>query len=278
MVITAFFFASPAPTTSPKDRIVPTLTRNPSFLPSDLSLMSRETDMFLTTVTSLAPQELSAPSRREGWTRADVLAQVIRTAEAITDLMTRAHTGEADGATSRPADASGSADTGDTADTGDVTSDPAQVTARTRQACERLVAAAENLRSGIAAPSVSYEGQDIDARWLPGLWTTHVIVDHHDLDTVWELEEADITALEDAMELLAFRLDAAQAPDAPGLRLRTAEGEEHVIGGADGAPVVTLRAERAALVAWITRGSTQGVEALDGDLPPAPAPVLLEPR
>lgn len=248
---------------------MPTLTRNPAFLPSDLSLMSRETDMFLTTVASLAPDELAAPSRREGWTRADVLAQVIRTAEAITDLMNRAHTGESADAASHQAGA---------ADPFDPAADPAQVTAQTRQACERLVAAAETLRTGVAAESVSFEGRELDARWLPALWTTHVIVDHHDLDTVWELEEADITALEDAMELLAHRLDAAHEPGAPGLRLRTTEGEEHVIGLTDGEPAATLHGDRAALVAWITRGSTDGVQALDGDLPPAPAPVLLEPR
>lgn len=253
---------------------MPTLTKNAGFLPADLNLLTRETDMFLTTVGSLAPDELAAPSRRAGWTRGDVLAQVARTADAIADLMEQAHAGEAAAdAGSAPQAASGdSGHSGDSDDSG-AGSDPARLKAAARAACERVRAAAQSLRTGVAAPTVHVEGRDLDAYWLPALWTTHVIVDHHDLDTVWELQEADITALEDAMDLLTSRLAQRASADAPGLRLRTTEGEEHVVG--DGAH--TLRGDRAALLGWITRGATEGVTAETGDLPAPPAPVLLEP-
>ena len=44
-----------------------------ALLPADLNRLTRETDMLLATVDSLTDEEFAAPSKCEGWTRADVV-------------------------------------------------------------------------------------------------------------------------------------------------------------------------------------------------------------
>ena len=51
-------------------------------------------------------------------------------------------------------------------------------------------------------------GTDFNAYAVPALRILEVIIHHADLDTVWELEEADIDALEDTLELLVERVSA----------------------------------------------------------------------
>ena len=67
---------------------------NPARLHSDLSRLGRETDMFLATVESLSDDEMAAPSLCEGWTRADVIAHVASSGQALVKLIDWATSGE----------------------------------------------------------------------------------------------------------------------------------------------------------------------------------------
>ena len=95
------------------------------------------------------------------------------------------------------------------------------------------------------------------------LRTAEVVVHHHDLDTAWPLEEADLDSQLDALEAVVRTLRAKKAP---GMTLLTEEGDEWVVG--DGA----LRAgsDRAGLLAWLARGDAENVE-VDGPLPALPS-------
>ena len=75
-----------------------------------------------------------------------------------------------------------------------------------------------------------------------------MIVHHADLDTVWELEEADIDALEDTLEILVERVSAKD--DFPGVTIDTDEREHYVIG--DG--VTAIKGGRDAVIGWLARG------------------------
>lgn len=239
------------------------MDKTAAFLPGDLNLLARETDMFATTVASLAADELPEPSRRGGRTRADVLAQTVGAAHRAAALMDLAHTG--DGPTDSDSSDAGEQETGDAAE---LVGLPApELKSRVTHALDRVTRSARELTTGVAQPRVErLDGQPdaLDAYWLPALWTTQAILLHDDLDTVWELEEADITALEDAMEVIVARLgeESARSFDA---RLLTAEGEEYSLGA--GTPDV--RGERYALLSWLTGGEAAGVHT-DGDLPASP--------
>lgn len=231
------------------------MIKNAAFLPGDLNLLARETEMFRTTVDSLAADEMSAPALREGRTRADVLVAAIRAADTMTGLVAQA-VGQAVGQAQAPSAA------------GETRADlPAsELKNQVGAALDRVTEATRSLTDGVTSEQVTLQGRDVDTYWLPSLWTSQAVLLHHDLDTVWELEEADITALEDAMEIVAIRLRHSADESAPGLRLLTTEGEEHVIG--DGAH--TVRGDREALLAWITRGETDGVRTDEGELPDSP--------
>jgi maleylpyruvate isomerase len=56
--------------------------------------MQREAAMVMATVASLADDELSKPTKCEGWTRAHVIAHLARGADAVTNLATWAVTGQ----------------------------------------------------------------------------------------------------------------------------------------------------------------------------------------
>lgn len=242
------------------------MDKTAAFLPGDLNLLARETDMLATTVASLAADELPQPARREGRTRADVLAQIVGAAHRAAAFMESAHTG--DGPTgsdsSGGSGASGAGERGTETDAESAGLPAPQLKARVADALDRVTRSARELTTGVARERLDGPGGALDAYWLPALWTTQAILLHDDLDTVWELEEADITALEDAMEVIVARL--AASPDSPlDARLLTAEGEEYTLGA--GAPDV--RGERYALLSWLTGGEAAGVHA-GGALPASP--------
>src|SRR6058998_211933 len=65
-----------------------------TLLPSDLSRLSRETDMLMATVESLTEDQMTAPSLCDGWTRADVIAHLSSSARALVKLIDWAVTGD----------------------------------------------------------------------------------------------------------------------------------------------------------------------------------------
>jgi hypothetical protein len=82
---------------------------------------------------------------------------------------------------------------------------------------------------------------------------------------VWELEEADIDALEDTLEIPVERVSAKE--DFPGVTIDTDEREHYVIGNG----ATAIKGGRDAVIGWLAWGSTDGLR-YDGELPP-PGPV-----
>ncbi|WP_176451685.1 maleylpyruvate isomerase family mycothiol-dependent enzyme [Enemella dayhoffiae] len=230
-------------------------SKNASLLAGDLNRLDRETEMLLATVSSLSEDELRAPSRCDGWTRAHVIAHLIGNAGGLANLIQWARTGEEVpmyfSRESRDADIAERSGWG-----------RQQLAAELRAASDQFRAAAVGLREGVSTEVVTARFGGLSAWAIPALRISEVLVHHYDLDTVWGLDEADLDAQEDALELLVGMSSAQDWGE--GVRLVTDEGEEHVLG--EGA--VTLRGERAALLAWLARGSTDGVRA-EGDLPPS---------
>lgn len=229
------------------------MNKTAAFMPADLNRLERESSMVQATVESLSADELAAPSRLEGWTRAQVVAHLAGTAKGFQNLINWAATG-----TETPMYPSTEAREADLEEL--ASKPPAELKAAYRQAFTGMLADAQKLRGKLATTDINLLGMPISPYLIPALQMQEIILHHLDLDTLWELHEADIDALEDSLELAAGFV--ADRPDYPGVTLITDEGETFTIG--DGA--TTLKGGRDALLGWIARGMTEGVRA-EGEIP-----------
>jgi maleylpyruvate isomerase len=178
--------------------------------------------MVMATVASLADDELSKPTKCEGWTRAHMIAHLARGADAMTNLATWAVTGQ-----ETPAyDSREKRDT----DIDAAAKRPAvELADALEHANARLLEAFQALKDGIRVETLPtlFSGE-INALSLPARRTTELIVHHNDLDTTWEWHEAGPDAIVDAIEVCVRRLQAH--PDSPGLQIIAGEGEEWTVG------------------------------------------------
>jgi maleylpyruvate isomerase len=141
---------------------------------------------------------------------------------------------------------------------------PAEIKAALRTAIKNFADTAATLKNGLKVETVKTGGgASITPYAVPALRTAEVIIHHADLDTVWELEEADIDALEDTLEIVVERVSAKE--DFPGVTVDTDEGEHYVIGGG----ATAIRGGRDAVIGWLARGLTDGLR-FDGELPARP--------
>ncbi len=227
-------------------------------VPGDLNRLARETGMLLATVDSLTDDEFAAPSRCEGWTRAHVVAHLALNADALGNMVSWATTG-----VETPAYVSEDARDADIEDL--AKKPPAQIKAALHTAVDSFAAKAATLTSGLKAETVKNRaGADVSPYVVPAMRISEVIIHHNDLDTVWELEEADIDALEDTLEIIVNRVSANE--DFPGVTIDTDEREHYVIG--DGA--TAIKGGRDAVIGWLARGLTDGLR-FDGELAARPA-------
>ncbi len=230
-------------------------------LVSDLNRLDRESDMLLATVLSLNAEEMAAPSRCEGWTRAHVVAHLARNADGIVNLVTWATTGTETPQYPSPEAREQGIQEGAAQSPDDLKADLQAAIARCREALETL-------KGDLATESLSMRnGMPISPYELPSRRATEVIVHHFDLDTLWEFHEADTDALLDGIEICVGRLQAD--PNAPGLTIRTDEADEYVIG--DGA--TTILGGRDEVLGWLARGHVEGHLEVEGggDLPTLPS-------
>ncbi|MGW9403298.1 maleylpyruvate isomerase family mycothiol-dependent enzyme [Arthrobacter sp. NPDC055585] len=229
---------------------------NRARLHSDLSRLGRETDMLLATATSLAGDEMAAPSLCEGWTRADVLAHVASGARAQAKLISDAVSGRAcTSYASTGASSQAAADTG-VLPREDLIEELGASAAAFRQA-------AQLLGGDLAVPTLQVDGTAIPATSIVELRISEVLLHHHDLDTAWTIEEADPDSLLNAVEA-AVR--ALSAKGAPGMTLVTEERDEWTIG--DGG--MRILSDREGLLLWLARGDAEHLE-LDGPVPSLPS-------
>ncbi|MFJ6457101.1 maleylpyruvate isomerase family mycothiol-dependent enzyme [Paenarthrobacter sp. NPDC091669] len=229
---------------------------NPARLHSDLSRLSRETDMFLATVASLSDAEMAAASRCEGWSRADVIAHVASSGRTLVNLIDGAVFGE-----ERELHASHEARSKDVCALAALRGE--ELMEELRDSARNFAEQAQRLNAEVAAPDANVNGKIIPATSIVALRIAEVIVHHHDLDTAWTIEEADPDSLLNAIEAVVLSL---RAKDAPGMTLVTEERDEWVIG--DGALHVT--SDREGMLRWLARGEAEQIEA-DGLLPALPA-------
>ncbi len=201
------------------------------------------TDALMATVESLPEGAQFDPSLCRGWTRGHVLTHLARNAEGLGNLVTWAVT-----KVETPMYASAQA-----------RNDAIEAGSR------RSVAA---LRDDIRNAS-TWLG--LGARALsPARRLREVVYHHVDLQAGYAFADVPPDLVADFLghEVARLRSD----PAAPPMILRTAEGDEHVVGdiALAGDRTAYLSGSRAALLGWLARGLTDGVECQGGPLPELP--------
>ncbi|MBM6622465.1 maleylpyruvate isomerase family mycothiol-dependent enzyme [Micrococcaceae bacterium RIT802] len=229
---------------------------NTARLRSDLSLLGRETGMMLATVESLSDDEMTAASLCEGWTRADVIAHLASNGRALVKLVDWATTGEEQQLyPSREAR---------DAEIAELAALPRKdLVGLFRDNATYFAEQAQRLSGELSVDEVHLHGKQIPATSIVALRIAEVVIHHHDLDTTWTLEEADLDAQLYGIEAAVRTM---RAKNAPGMTLVTEEGDEWVVG--DGA--LRVDSDREGLLAWLARGNGEHVEA-DGPLPELPS-------
>lgn len=233
------------------------MNKTAAYMPSDLNRLDRETGMLMATVESLSDEELAAPSLCEGWTRAHVVGHLVGNARGLNRLIDWAVTGNEQAMYP-------SADARD-AEIAELAALPsAQLKRALREANAEFRRVADQLRTAkLATEQVQMSNGPVSAYLLPAYRISEILIHHLDLDTLWELHEGDIDALEDALDLAVARIQ--KRDDWPGMQIETDEGESYTVG--DGS--TTMKGGRDAILGWITRGVTEGVR-IDGEFPERP--------
>lgn len=221
-------------------------------------MIAHETERLVDTAASLANDAVLAPSLCEGWSRGHILTHVARNADGLARVCRAVLDGS--GETMYAADDVRDADiaAGCRRSVRDLTADVRESAEQlapllARLGPEQVGASAERTPGGrrIAAEDVRY------------LRLRELVYHHVDLNAGFTFEHV-------APELLALFLDETvtnlrRHDEATGLTIRTTEGDTHTVG--DGATHVS--GTRAAVLAWLARGQTDGVRA-DGPLPDVP--------
>ncbi|MBM6403812.1 maleylpyruvate isomerase family mycothiol-dependent enzyme [Phycicoccus sp. CSK15P-2] len=221
-----------------------------------LTLLDRHTERLLTTVQRV--DDLAAPSLCAGWTRGHVVTHVARNADAFLALVRAAvdRTGE----TMYPSPEARDADieAGATRDR-DVQLEDLRRTARPLPAALRRIGPEHEGRLLARTPGVAV----VTAENLPYMRLREVVYHHVDLDAGFGFADVEPELVE---LLLADELDRLRGvTDTPDVTLRTTEGDEWTIG----LGTTEVSGDRAAVLAWLARGLTDGVTA--DPLPALPA-------
>lgn len=228
---------------------------NTARLHSDLSRLGRETAMMSATIQTLSSEELAADSLCEGWSRAHVVAHLASNGRSLVKLVDWAISGE-------PQKLYASQDARN-AEIDQLAALPREeLLAAFDESATYFAQECERLAGELAVEEVDLHGKIIPATSIVALRIAEVVIHHHDLDTAWTIEEADPDSQENAVEAAVRTM---RVKDAPGMTLRSEEGDEWVIG--DGSLIV--RADRAGLVEWLARGNDRYIEA-DGPIPQLP--------
>ncbi|WFB10119.1 maleylpyruvate isomerase family mycothiol-dependent enzyme [Streptomyces sp. LX-29] len=226
----------------------------------DASAVQGATDRLLSAVATLEDTAVAEPSSLPGWTRGHLLAHLARNADALTNLLVSARTGE-----KIPMYAS------EEARDADIERDASRPLAvhldDLRTSAFRFNAAAAALpRDRWSAEVAMRRGVVEQAARLPFRRLVEVELHHVDLDlgyTLADLPAGFVTQELDFLTTVKF----AGHPDVPPLRLAaTGDGPVRDTGRADG-PRLTVTGSPADLLGWLTgRG--------DGAALSCPAPVL----
>ena len=233
----------------------PTTTPNMDFR-THLVAVDRHTEQLLTTARSLDPGSIGDPSLCPGWTRGHVLTHIARNADALLGLVTNATTGS-----STPMYASPDARDADIE--AGAARPLAEQVADLETSAARFAAGAAGLTEELSGvPLLARNNTKVKAGYLPFMRMREVVLHHIDLDAGFSFPEVDDEVLLALLQDTIRRL--RHDPETPSMSIRTNEGDVWSIG--DGRPIVS--GTRAAVLAWLTRGDTSGVE---GTLPTIPS-------
>lgn len=222
------------------------------------ALVDRETARLLRTARSLGEDDVAAPSLCEGWSRGHVLTHLARNADGLARVCRAVLDGTDE--TMYAGD-----DVRDAEIVAGARRSPAELVTDIRQSSEALAPLLDRLGPEHVGRTASRTpgGPPVAAERVRYLRLRELVYHHVDLEAGFDFDQVSPELLE--LFLRETVVNLSRTSDPPGLTIRTAEGELHVI--ADGALHVT--GPRAAVLAWLARGQTGGIRA-DGPLPAIP--------
>ncbi|MBK8734058.1 MAG: maleylpyruvate isomerase family mycothiol-dependent enzyme [Actinomycetales bacterium] len=226
--------------------------------------VAEATDALIATVESLPEGAQFEPSLCEGWTRGHVLTHIARNAEGLGNLVTWAVT-----KVETPMYASAQA-RNDAIEAG---SGRSMSTLRDdiRNASTWLGLGARALSPADDATPLTVRGGVSDrASGLATRRLREVVYHHVDLLAGYSFHDVPAALVADFLGDEVGHLSAD--PTAPPMILRTDEGDEYVVGdiALAGDRTAYLSGSRAALLGWLARGLTDGVQCQGGPLPELP--------
>lgn len=219
-------------------------------LQSDLSRLERETEQYLSTVESFHDDEFTEPSLCEGWSRADVVAHVAVVSRRLVRLIDWAQTGTEQAPYDSQEERSALI-----AETAGLPA--AQLKVEARAAIRHFLDNAQRLTGTLTVDQLALGPKTFAPHQLPGVMVAEIILHHADLDTQWEIEEADPDSVLDALEAAVRTM---QVKDAPGMTIVTDERDEWVIG--DGA--LRVEGDREGILPWLARGDAENIYLPEG--------------
>lgn len=217
--------------------------------PSDLDgLVATHTQRLVATVRSL--DDTGAPTLCEGWTRAHVVSHVARNADGLVRLVRSAvdGTGETMYASRPERNADIDAGAGRSAD---------ELADDVERSAADYAAAAQRLRPEHAGHPLERTPGDVrgTASDIPMMRLREVTWHHVDLEAGFGFEDLEPELLAAFVDEEVTRLRGL--PDAPDVTIRTDEGDEWTVG----LGTVPVSGSRAAVLGWLARGLTAGIDA-----------------
>ncbi len=214
--------------------------------------LSTETDRLVTTAERLDDAVVAGDSLCPGWTRGHVLTHLARNADALVRVCSAILTGEPDTMYDSNEARDAEIEKGASRSAAELAED-------LRTSAARL--APDIAKVGVEHVGTTVErvpgGQLIAAERVPFMRLREVVWHHVDLDAGYTFADAPDELVRLFLEDAVARLAAAAG--APGLRLRTAEGDEWVVG--DG--TTRVAGSRGAVLTWLARGIDEGLEHED---------------
>lgn len=218
-----------------------------------------ETERLVATAERLGDADVRAPSLCPGWTRGHVLSHLARNAEALSRVCAAVLTGEPDtmydSVEARDADIEAGAGRSAAELASDVRTQAAALAPQiTRLGVEHIGTTVERVPGG----------QLIAAERVPFMRLREVVWHHVDLDAGYGFADTPDELVHLFLDDAVARL--ASSDGAPGLAIRTDEGDEWTIG--DGR--ATIAGSRWGVLHWLARGRTDGLKEPAASLPTLP--------
>lgn len=218
-----------------------------------------ETERLVATAERLGDADVRAPSLCPGWTRGHVLSHLARNAEALSRVCAAVLTGEPDtmydSVEARDADIEAGAGRSAAELASDLRTQAAALAPQlTRLGVEHIGTTVERVPGG----------QLIAAERVPFMRLREVVWHHVDLDAGYGFADTPDELVHLFLDDAVARL--ASSDGAPGLAIRTDQGDDWTLGGGG----ATIAGSRWGVLYWLARGRTDGLKEPAASLPALP--------